>query len=412
MTKGDQKKVVLAYSGGLDTSCILKWLQEEGYEVFCYMANVGQPDEDFEAAREKATRLGAKEVYIEDLRREFIEEFIFPSIQANAIYEDRYMLGTALARPCIARRQIEIAKRVGADYVSHGATGKGNDQIRFELTFHALFPGVTVIAPWRDPVFLKRFVGRQDLFKFAEQHDIPLPVTKKAPWSIDANLMHISYESGPLEDPATAPPDGIFEWTKDPREAPNEPEHITITFKDGIPVQATNGDRTVVKTESFEVYNFLNEAGARNGVGRIDIVENRFIGMKSRGIYETPGATILRAAHIDIEAITIDREVRRLRDLYSSAFTQQVYNGMWFSPECKFVRSCIELSQKHVSGTVTVALHKGNVNVLSRTSPSSLYSTSLVSMDEEGDYDPNFASGFIQIQALRLRETARIRGNA
>lgn len=404
------KKVVLAYSGGLDTSCILKWLQEEGFEVVAYMANVGQPDEDFEAARAKAIKLGATEVYIEDLRKEFIEEFIYPGIQANAIYEDRYMLGTAFARPCIARRQIEIAKKVGATHVSHGATGKGNDQIRFELTFHALFPGVTVITPWRDPKFLKRFVGRQDLFNFAEKHGIPLPVTKKAPWSIDANLMHISYESGPLENPENIAPDGIFEWTKDPREAPNEPERITITFEKGVPVKAGTADGSEVHTGSLELYNFLNKVGAKHGVGRIDIVENRFIGMKSRGIYETPGATILREAHIDIEAITIDREVRRLRDQLGASFTQHVYNGMWFSPECSFVRSCIATSQEHVGGTVTLALFKGSVSILARESSTSLYSTELVSMDDAGDYDPAYASGFIQIQALRLRETARIRG--
>lgn len=404
------KKVVLAYSGGLDTSCILKWLQEEGFEVICYMANVGQPDEDFEAARAKAIKLGATQVFIEDLQKEFVEEFISPGIQANAVYEDRYMLGTALARPCIARRQIEIAKKVGAEYVSHGATGKGNDQIRFELTFHALYPGVTVIAPWRDSKFLTRFKGRQDLFNFAEKHGIPLPVTKKAPWSIDANLMHISYESGPLENPANIPADNIFEWTTDPEKAPDSPERIKITFKDGIPVKAGNADGSVVKTDSLELFNYLNAVGAKHGVGRIDIVENRFIGMKSRGIYETPGATILRAAHIDIEAITIDREVRRLRDQLSSAFTQQVYNGMWYSPECKYTRSCIAMSQKDVSGTVTLSLYKGNVQINARESDTSLYSASLVSMDEEGDYDPSYASGFIQIQALRLRETTRLRG--
>ena len=321
------KTVVLAYSGGLDTSCILVWLKEQGYEVVAFMSNVGQ-EEDFEAAREKATKLGAKKVVIKDQRKEFVEDFIFPGIQANAVYESRYLLGTAFARPCIVRGLVETAKAEGAQFISHGATGKGNDQIRFELGCYALYPQVQMISPWRLPEFFNRFKGRVDLFEYAKQHDIPLPVTPKAPWSMDANLMHISYESGILENPKTEAPEDVYKMTTDPRLAPNEPERLEIEFRGGVPVRVRNlSDGTEKKDDALELYLYLNEIGGRHGVGRIDIVENRFIGMKSRGIYETPGGHILLQAHIDIELFTLDRELRRVKEKLAVDFSEQVYKG-------------------------------------------------------------------------------------
>ncbi|RMX42652.1 hypothetical protein pdam_00010263 [Pocillopora damicornis] len=372
----DKKTVVLAYSGGLDTSCILLWLKEQGYEVIAFMADVGQ-DEDFEEARAKATKLGAKKVFIEDLREEFVKEFIFPAVQANAIYEDRYLMGTAVARPCIARRQVQIALREGAEYVSHGATGKGNDQVRFEMTYYALYPGVKVITPWRLPEFYDRFKGRKDLFDYAEQKGIPLPVTPKKPWSIDANLMHISYESGILENPKTMAPDDLYCFTTDPKSAPDE----------------------------F----FPSCCSGRHGVGRIDIVENRFVGMKSRGIYECPGGTILRAAHLDIETFTMDRELRKIKQMLAGKFSEQVYYGYWYSPEGDYVRFCLDKSQDNVEGKVTLDLFKGNVYIKSRESKASLYNEELVSMDTITGYNPQDAAGFIRINALRLREHSRLR---
>lgn len=407
---GSKGTVVLAYSGGLDTSCILCWFIEQGYEVIAYMADIGQA-EDFEAARAKATKLGAKKVFIEDLKKEFVTEFIWPTVQANSIYEDRYLMGTAIARPCIARRQIEIAIQEGAQFVSHGATGKGNDQIRFELTFYAMQPSIQVISVWRDESFYKRFQGRKDLFEYAKAHDIPLPVTPKSPWSMDANLMHVSYESGVLEDPAAhAPEADLYTMTKDPAKAPDAPANIVIEFKAGVPVKVTNKDNGVVKTDPLDMYLYLNEIGGEHGIGRIDIVENRFIGMKSRGVYETPAGTILRAAHIDVESLTMDREVRKIRDLLSVKFTEHIYHGFWFSPECNFVRKAIADSQKDVEGVVEMRLFKGHTYILGRSSDKSLYDQNLVSMDVEGEYDPKTAEGFIKVNALRLREMARLRG--
>jgi len=404
--KESKGTVVLAYSGGLDTSCVLMWLMEEGYEVICYTADVGQGD-DHEAIRTKAMALGAKKVYVEDLRDQFVQKFIWPTVQANAIYEDRYMLGTAIARPCIARKQIEIAIAEGAQFVSHGATGKGNDQIRFELTYYALSSDIECITPWRLPEFYKRFPGRPALVKYAEEKGIPVPVTKKDPWSMDGNLMHISYESGILENPATHAPD-LWQMTVSPKDAPDTPEVLTIEFAGGVPIKVTNGD--VVKDTALDIYLYLNEVGGKNGIGRIDIVENRFIGMKSRGCYETPGGAIIRAAHIDIEALTIDREVRKIRDTLTTEFTAQIYNGLWWSPECTFTRNCIGNTQTDVEGTVEIELYKGNITILGRSSPKSLYDEELVSMDVEGDYDPRNAAGFIKIASLRLRENVRLRG--
>ncbi|XP_065932381.1 argininosuccinate synthase isoform X2 [Magallana gigas] len=396
----ESKRVVLAYSGGLDTSCILVWLIEQGYDVIAFCANIGQ-DDDFDAAKEKALNLGAKKMIIPDVKSEFVEEFIWPAIQANAAYEDRYLLGTALARPCIARAMIKVAVGEKAQFVAHGATGKGNDQIRFELGAYALHPTIKVISPWRLPEFYKRFQGRTDLFKYAQEHGIDLPVTPKAPWSMDANLMHISYESGVLEDPATHAPPGIYQMTVDPEQAPEQAEKIVISFKSGLPVSVKNlGDNTT-KTDPLGIFSYMNELGGKHAIGRIDIVENRFIGMKSRGLYETPGGTILLAAHVDIELFTLDKEVRKIKRNLDITFSEQVYKGFWFSPECEFTRSCIQKSQDHVTGSVTVKLYKGGVYILGRESPLALYNAELVSMDVQGDYEPTDAGGFIKINALR-----------
>uniref|UniRef100_A0A3Q2X7N4 Argininosuccinate synthase n=1 Tax=Haplochromis burtoni TaxID=8153 RepID=A0A3Q2X7N4_HAPBU len=390
MSKGT---VVLAYSGGLDTSCILVWLKEQGYDVITYLANIGQ-DEDFEAARKKAESLGAKKVFIEDLRTEFVEDFIWPAVQANAVYEDRYLLGTAVARPCIARRQVEIARTEGAQFVSHGATGKGNDQIRFELTCYALYPEVKV-----------------SLFIYCvDEHGIPVPVTPRAPWSMDANLMHISYESGILENPKSRAPADLYLMTKNPEDSPNVQDVLEIEFKNGVPVKVTNMNDGISKNTALDVFSYLNEIGGKHGVGRIDIVENRFIGMKSRGIYETPGGTVLLKAHLDIETFTMDKEVRRIKQGLGIKFSELVYNGFWYSPECDFVRHCIAKSQENVEGKVQLSVFKGQVYILGRESPKSLYNEELVSMDVQGDYDPCDASGFIRINAVRLREHHRLQG--
>uniref|UniRef100_A0A8C2ZDQ2 Argininosuccinate synthase n=2 Tax=Cyclopterus lumpus TaxID=8103 RepID=A0A8C2ZDQ2_CYCLU len=406
MSKGT---VILAYSGGLDTSCILVWLKEQGYDVIAFLANIGQ-DEDFEAARIKAEKLGAKKVFIEDLRSEFVEDFIWPSVQANAVYEDRYLLGTAIARPCIARSQVEIARREGAQFVSHGATGKGNDQIRFELTCYALYPEVEIIAPWRIPDFYNRFRGRTDLMEYAQKHGIPVPVTPKAPWSMDANLMHISYESGILENPKSHAPADLYLMTKNPEDSPNTPDVLEIEFGNGVPLKVTNVKEGKSKNSPLDIFSYLNEIGGKHGVGRIDIVENRFIGMKSRGIYETPGGTILLQAHLDIETFTMDKEVRRIKQGLGIKFSELVYNGFWYSPECDFVRHCINKSQENVQGKVQLSVFKGQVYILGRESPKSLYNEELVSMDVQGNYDPCDASGFIRINAVRLREHHRLQG--
>lgn len=404
----DMKKVVLAYSGGLDTSCILVWLKEQGYQVVAVLANIGQ-EEDFEAAREKATSLGATKVVIPDVRKEFVEEFIWHSIQANGLYEDRYPMGTALARPCIARAMIKVVREEKAQYIAHGATGKGNDQIRFELSAYALHPKIQVICPWRLPDFYNRFLGRNELLDYAKEKGIPVSATPKNPWSIDANLMHISYESGILEDPSTHAPKDLYEMTASPSNAPDEPTIVDIEFKNGLPVSIKNLKDGTTQTEPLEIFQYCNKLGGENGVGRIDIVENRFIGMKSRGIYETPGGTILLTAHLDLEVFTMDREVRRIKRDLDQKFADQVYRGFWFSPECEFTRSCIAKSQENVEGTVTLKIYKGNVNVLGRKSPLSLYNEELVSMNVQGDYEPMDAGGFIKINALRLQEYQRLR---
>ncbi|KAG8187009.1 hypothetical protein JTE90_005778 [Oedothorax gibbosus] len=398
--------VVLAYSGGLDTSVILVWLIEKGYDVIAFMANIGQ-DDDFTAATSKAKSLGARKVIIEDLRLQFVEDYIWPAVQAGAIYEDRYLLGTSLARPCIAKALISVAVQEKASYVSHGATGKGNDQVRFELSCYALCPDIKIIAPWRLKEFYERFPGRQDLIKYAQEKNIPVPVTPSSPWSMDANLMHISYESGILEDPWTSPPTDLYKMTKDPLESPDKPSLIDIEFKEGIPVKVTNLSDNVEKYSSLHLYLYLNELGGLHGIGRIDIVENRFIGIKSRGVYETPAGTIIHAAHTDLEIFVLDKEVYRIKKYLSMKFSEQVYNGLWYSPESIYTQSCLKLSQKNVNGTVRVLLYKGSVQILARKSPTSTYNQELASMDFPGDFSPIDSEGFIKVHALRVKEYFR-----
>lgn len=350
-------------------------------------------------------RLGAEKVYIEDLKEEFISDFIFPAISANAIYENRYLLGTSLARPCIARRQVEIAKKEGAKYVSHGATGKGNDQVRFELTFYALAPSIQVIAPWRDDDFLAKFKGRSDLLAYAREKGIDMPSGDKPPYSMDENIMHISYESGNLEDPASPPIEDMYLKTAHIDSWPDKPDVVRIHWKDGIPVGAgfKDGPEADLKKDPIPLYTFLNDVAKKHGIGRIDIVENRFVGIKSRGVYETPAATILRCAHLDIEGIAMDREVMRLRDMLSPKFAELVYNGFWFSPESDFLLAAISKSQELIDGWVDVLCYKGNTMAVARHSPSSLYDEKIASMESVEGYSSADAGGFIRINAIRLR---------
>ncbi|PKL09254.1 MAG: argininosuccinate synthase [Spirochaetae bacterium HGW-Spirochaetae-7] len=395
-------KVVLAYSGGLDTSVILKWLLNKGYEVICFMANVGQ-QEDFDKAREKALKLGASKVFLEDLREEFVTDYIFQALKANALYEGRYLLGTSLARPVIAKHQVRIAKQEGALYVAHGATGKGNDQVRFELTYAALGPLLKVISPWKDSEFLGQFKGRTDMLKYAEEQGIPVSATVKKPYSEDENLMHISHEAGILEDPARAATEDIYSRTNSPRIAPDEETLIDIEFKDGLPTAVVNrGDGKRV-TGNLAMFLYLNDLGRINGIGRMDMVENRFVGIKSRGIYESPGATILWAAHRDIEGIAMDKEVMHLKLTLEPKFSEYLYNGFWFAPEMDFLMAAFNQSQEAIDGTVTLSLYKGNVLAIARTSPTSLYNQELGSMDVEGGFDQTDSRGFIRLNAIRLK---------
>ncbi|MCC7572754.1 MAG: argininosuccinate synthase [Candidatus Methanofastidiosum sp.] len=395
-------KVVLAYSGGLDTSVILTWLIDEGYDVICFIADVGQ-DEDLKAAKEKAIKCGATKVYVEDLRAEFVTDFIFQALKGNAMYENRYLLGTSLARPLIAKKQIEIAQKEKAKYVAHGATGKGNDQVRFELTYYALNPAIHVIAPWKIPKYLQQFQGRSDLIKYAETKGIPIKASVSKPYSEDGNLMHLSHEAGILEDTMLTPTEDMFEITKSPMDAPNKQTVIEIDFKNGLPVKVTNKNDGTVKTKPLELFLYLNELAKENGVGRIDIVENRFVGIKSRGVYETPGATILWAAHRDIEGIAMDREVMHIKQTLEPKFAELIYNGFWYSPEMDFLMAAFNKSQEFIDGKVVIGLYKGNVMMLGRESPTSLYNKELSSMDVEGGFDQTDSKGFIRINAIRLK---------
>ena len=387
-------KIVLAYSGGLDTSVMLRWLKERyACEVICYCADVGQGDE-LSGLEEKALATGGSKLYVEDLREEFVREYVWTAVKANAVYEGVYLLGTSLARPVIAKRQIEIARREGADAVAHGSTGKGNDQVRFELTYYALQPDIKVIAPWRE----WEFSGRSDLIAYAKTHEIPITATTAKPYSTDRNLMHVSYEGGILEDPWAEPPENIFQMTVSPERAQSDSDYVVVGFDRGEPV-AIDGE----KKEPVALLETLNALGGRHGIGRVDLVENRFVGIKSRGVYETPGVTILQAAHRALESITVDREVVRLRDSLSVKFAENVYYGFWFAPEFELMRKLIDEMQKPVIGDVRLKLYRGNAIVVGRRSPNSLYDERVATFEADTVYNQRDAEGFIKLNALRLR---------
>jgi argininosuccinate synthase len=396
MLAGSEKieKVVLAYSGGLDTSVILRWLKETyNAEVICFAADVGQAEE-LGGLEEKALATGASRLFVEDLREEFVRDFVFTALKANAVYEGVYLMGTSLARPLIAKKQIEIARREGAQAVAHGATGKGNDQVRFELTYYALEPNIKVIAPWRE----WSFKSRSDLIAYAEQFKIPITATKEKPYSMDRNLMHISYEGGILEDPWVEPPPEIFILTRSPEAAPGEPQYIEVFFEAGVPI--------AVDGETLSPANLLdrvNRIGGKHGIGRIDLVENRFVGMKSRGVYETPGVTILQAAHRAVESLTLDREVAHLKDGLNSRIAEMIYYGFWYTPEFEAIRALIDETQKNVTGTARLKLYKGTCSVVGRRSPCSLYSEAFATFERDTVYNQRDAEGFIKLNALRLR---------
>jgi argininosuccinate synthase len=400
----DIKKVVLAYSGGLDTSVILKWLQDTyGCEVVTFTADIGQ-GEELAPARAKAAAAGVKQIYIDDLREEFVRDFVFPMFRANAIYEGEYLLGTSIARPLIAKRQIEIARETGADAVSHGATGKGNDQVRFELGYYALEPDIRVIAPWRE----WDLSSREKLLAYAEAHDIPIEMKHKAggsPYSMDANLLHISYEGRALEDPAREPEPDMWRWTVSPERAPDTPQYLELQYERGDIVAIDSKRMTAAN-----VLSELNRIGGRHGIGRLDLVENRYVGMKSRGCYETPGGTIMLRAHRAIESICLDREVAHLKDDLMPRYASLIYNGYWWSPERKMMQTMIDASQATVNGSVRVKLYKGNVDVVGRESKTdSLFDTTIATFeDDRGAYDQKDAAGFIKLNALRLRIEAKL----
>ncbi|MBB5348628.1 argininosuccinate synthase [Desulfoprunum benzoelyticum] len=390
----DVQKIVLAYSGGLDTSVILKWLAEEyKCSVIAYSADIGQ-EEDWEAVRAKGLATGAEKVIVSDLKTEFVENYIFPAFRSNAIYEGSYLLGTSLARPLIAKEQVRIALEEGADAVSHGATGKGNDQVRFELAYIGLAPKLKIIAPWR----LWDLNSRQKLVEFAQQHAIPIPVTKEKPYSSDENLLHISFEGGILEDPWNEPDPAMFKLTVAPEQAPDQPTYLEVEFCHGDPV-ALDGRRL----DPLPLFQTLNKLGGANGIGRLDLVENRFVGMKSRGVYETPGGTILREAHRALETITLDREVMRIRDSLVPRYSELIYNGFWFSPERELLQTTMDACQQSVNGTVRLKLYKGNCTVVGRRSDQSLYQESFATFEEDTVYDQADATGFIRLNGLRLR---------
>jgi len=396
--EGMIKKIVLAYSGGLDTSVAIKWLKERyKAEVIAFCADLGQ-QEDLEAIREKALKTGASKVYVEDLREEFVKDFIFPMLRANAVYEGTYLLGTSIARPLIAKKQIDIARLEGAEAVSHGATGKGNDQVRFELTYYALDPSIKVIAPWRE----WEFDSRQSLIDYASKNGIPVTATKDKPYSTDRNVLHISYEGGILEDPWAEPPQDMFTMMVPPEKAPDRPEVIELDYERGDPF-AINGRNL----SPYGLFEELNAIAGRNGIGRIDIVENRFVGMKSRGVYETPAGTVLHIAHRALESITLDREEMHLKDSWITRYAELVYYGFWFSPERVMLQKAIDHSQRNVTGTVRLRLYKGNCIVTGRRSPFSLYNPDLATFESEKVYNQRDAEGFIKLNALRLKAGAK-----
>ena len=393
------QKVVLAYSGGLDTSIIVKWLLDKyKCEVIAFAADVGQ-EEELKGLKEKAIQTGASKIYIDDLREEFARDFVFFALKANAIYEGVYLMGTSIARPLIAKRQIEIARKEKADAVCHGSTGKGNDQVRFELTYYALEPGIKVIAPWRE----WDFTSRDDLIDYAKKHGIPVPVTKKKPHSMDRNMMHISYEGGILEDPWNEPDESMFLTTVSPEKAPDKPTYIEIDFVNGAPVRIDGKTMSPAK-----IVMFLNKVGGKNGIGRVDMVENRFVGMKSRGVYETPGCTILHAAHRAMESITMDREVMHIRDGLIPKISELIYYGFWYSPEMNILRALVDESQIGVTGTVRMKLYKGNCIVAGRKSDASCYRQDFATFDKDVVYDQKDAGGFIRLNSLRLRIRAML----
>ncbi|HDN94617.1 MAG TPA: argininosuccinate synthase, partial [Nitrospirae bacterium] len=390
--------VVLAYSGGLDTSIVINWLIETyGCEVIAYCADLGQ-EEDMKAVKKKALKTGASKAYVLDLKEEFVKDYVFPMLRANAVYEGAYLMGTSIARPLIAKKQIEIAVKEKADAVSHGATGKGNDQVRFELAFYALKPDIKVIAPWRE----WDLDSRESLVKYAKNHGIPVPVTKKKPYSTDPNLFHISYEGGILEDPWAEPPEDMFAMTVSPEKAPSKAMYIEVGYKNGDPV-TVNGK----KLSPAKLLKKLNAIAGKHGIGRLDIVENRFVGMKSRGVYETPGGTVLQAAHRAMESITLDRELLHLRDSLIPKYSELIYNGFWFSPERKALQGFMDNAQKGVTGTVRLKLYKGNTIVAGRKAPKSLYNSELATFEADNVYDQKDAEGFIKLNALRLKLQTR-----
>ena len=403
-----KEKVVLAYSGGLDTSVIVHWLASQGYDVIALCLDLGQKVENLDEIRQKGLKAGAVDVLIEDVRKEFVEDYVFRAIEWNAVYEGTYLLGTSLARPLISKKQIEAAERFGASTVSHGATGKGNDQVRFELGYYALNPDIKIIAPWKVPEFYQRYPGRAQLIEYAQQNGIPVKATAEQPWSTDENLMHISFESGMLEDPWQEPKEEMFELSQSPKNAPDLEQILTIDFEEGLPVRLDAQEFAPV-----DLLTELNEIGGRHGIGRVDLVESRFVGMKSRGVYETPGGTILNIAHRAMESLTLDRGVIHLKDSLMPRFSQLVYNGFWFSPEMEILLEMGHSTQKRVGGTVRLKLYRGNCMVTGRKSDNSLYDEDIATMEaDEGNYDPRDSNGFIRLNALPLRIHRRLTSKA
>ena len=403
-----KEKVVLAYSGGLDTSVIVHWLASQGYDVIALCLDLGQKVENLDEIRQKGLKAGAVDVLIEDVRKEFVEDYVFRAIEWNAVYEGTYLLGTSLARPLISKKQIEAAERFGASTVSHGATGKGNDQVRFELGYYALNPDIKIIAPWKVPEFYQRYPGRAQLIEYAQQNGIPVKATAEQPWSTDENLMHISFESGMLEDPWQEPKEEMFELSQSPKNAPDQEQILTIDFEEGLPVRLDGQE-----FQPVDLLTELNEIGGRHGIGRVDLVESRFVGMKSRGVYETPGGTILNIAHRAMESLTLDRGLIHLKDSLMPRFSQLVYNGFWFSPEMEILLEMGRSTQKRVSGTVRLKLYRGNCMVTGRKSDNSLYDEDIATMEaDEGNYDPRDSNGFIRLNALPLRIHRRLTSKA